>query len=243
MNVRTSLLAVCLVPAALLAACGTTVTDGHSSTGGGGTGGTGTVGTGAGGVATQAGGAGGQATVGTGGEGGAPVYCATCTAAELCTILNACQFPPSPYVCTPCQMRPYCGSDGKIYDSDCAAEAAGKFAGFDCGALAGSYLCGPYYCNATNEDCQVPSGPFGMPACVPCATTTGRVCGDDGMVYDSACALLQAGHLRGVSCPGFVDCEGVACDTTTSSCVDGEIADCEGGTPVQVCQPGVDAGP
>ena len=231
MNLGSSLL-VFAASAALVAACSGSGagggTAGHPGTGGQSSSGTG------------------GASVGTGGHGGG-ANCATCTAGQRCDVFNTCQYPPVPYACVACQQRPYCGSDGKVYDSECAAIAVGAKPGFSCAAPPGRYACGAYYCDASNEDCgsfsPIGLAAFAEAACVPCATVTGRACGDDGVAYSSACALLQAGHRRGSSCPGFVPCGTTVCDSTATTCVMGAIADCEGGSPSWSCAPLVDAGP
>jgi hypothetical protein len=255
MSVRPSLLAVPLLATAAFAACRTIVGVQSSTSGAGGhsavttgSGGNPAVTTGAGGNPAVTTGGGGTSVSPQGDGGGdAPVNCATCTASERCIVFQPCLEPPEPYACVACQERPYCGSDGKVYDTECAALAAGEKGGVTCTAPPGRYRCGSYYCDATSEDCGSfnPAGrgeAFVEPACVPCSPVSQRTCGDDGQVYESACALLQAGHQRGLMCPGFVECGGSLCDTATEMCVMGNIPDCQGGTPTQICVLAFDAG-
>jgi hypothetical protein len=233
---HTTLVFASLFALIALAACSNVSQGGGGGATGGATGSAAT--TGSGGVPT-----------GSSSGGGSPATdCATCKAGERCDVLNACYFPPQPYYCIPCDQHPICGSDGKVYESDCAAIAAGVpvYGPNTCATPAGRYACGGFYCDAATEDCErwspVPGWPEPEYRCVLCSTSSGRACGDDGKVYPDACALLQAGHHRGSVCPGFVPCGAVPCDTTVETCEMGFISDCEGGAPTYTCKPITDAG-
>jgi hypothetical protein len=203
----------------LISACKTKVVS-MASGGAGGTGAATSTGTGA-----------------TGGTGGATCKPA-CPSGKRCAIdPTTCSGTPT---CLECKDGPFCGSDGKVYASDCAAAEVGVMGGDACQAPAGMVPCESYFCDATTEVCT--NVGFFVSACVPCSTM-GHVCGADGMVYDNQCALLAAGQSPGTTCQGFVACaSNLACEASTQMCVCSELPDCSGGSPVPVCQVDTDGG-
>jgi hypothetical protein len=48
-----------------------------------------------------------------------------------------------------------CGCDGKLYDSECAANQAGVGLSMGCALPAGSFACGPFFCDVATEYCVV----------------------------------------------------------------------------------------
>ncbi|MCC6668246.1 MAG: hypothetical protein IT375_31165 [Polyangiaceae bacterium] len=121
----------------------------------------------------QTGGAGGSATGGAAGSGGGagtgPCSGETCTAQEFCDWqYDYCHGKPGYYsgACvsrnTGCSATPVCACDGQVYPTACAAHAAGyDLSGADPGkhscsgayTPAGTFPCGPWYCDAAKSYC------------------------------------------------------------------------------------------
>jgi len=77
--------------------------------------------------------------------------------------------------------------------------------------------------------------------CGPCSATSGQVCDEQGHVYASQCAALDAGVGPGFPCAptGTALCHGhppAFCDTSAEVCVQGSVTDCGGVTPA-FCMP------
>jgi len=113
-----------------------------------------------------------------------------------------------------CGDRPVCGCDGAIYESNCAALAAGVFIGpvSQCEAPAGMTACLNAFCDAATEYCDVRMhyGPSNYPT--PC---------DQGPAFSSGvCQPLPA------ECPAEPTCACVSaepfidCPSGAGNCMD-----------------------
>ncbi|MEZ4297570.1 MAG: hypothetical protein R3B70_21595 [Polyangiaceae bacterium] len=200
--------------------------DGGSNTGGNNTGGNNTGGNNTGGKSTGGGGTGGSNTTGgAGGTTGTTTSDGPCggIAGDECNPAQYCEFSENgcgvgeahgtcvdkPDTC-PDNVAPVCACDGRVYNNECEANAAGLDVSLlgSCPTPNGTIPCGYAYCDIGEEYCQitgsdVPGEPNGY-ACIPlpnsckndtatCACLADVSCGD-------MCKELDGGFI--VTCPG-----------------------------------------
>lgn len=80
--------------------------------------------------------------------------------------------------------EPVCGCDGTVYGNACEAHQSGVDLGLDCLAPAGTYACGPHFCQIGVEYCEVSGTLIDVFACQPmppgceaCACLASEPCG------------------------------------------------------------------
>jgi hypothetical protein len=155
---------------------------------------------------------------------------ATCTPAEYCEYTpGLCGHGKRPGTCRPkptgCQaaLAPVCGCDGKAYENECSAHAAGvdlAVAGHCLQAFPGWVPCGKRFCDARTEYCEIflsdvpepPTDYFCRPlpaSCLPAEDGAARTC--DCFPPGTRCLSFCGPLTAGAGPASFhLTCQGVA---------------------------------